>query len=228
MNILEKIKKLIRLGTNNANEHEAELAMMKAQEIAIQNDIDIATISQGEENQKSREFVKNDKDMGQRLPICHKFVSSIIRMFFNVEIVMCGGRYNGRSLSFIGEADKVEFATWAYSYLNDVFINSWRTYKIKNSCPLAYRETYLFGLFKGLKDKLQKQKEELEKNMQKEICEKYSIVLVNSEKELKEATNNFFNNLKTSKSKTINVRNAAIAQDGFDDGQKINLNKVIA
>ena len=104
--ILDTLKKLIRLSSNNSNQHEAEAAMLKAQQIAIQNNIDIASVSINEET-KGKEYLKETKDMGQRLPICHKFTSTLICKYFNVAIILCGGRNSGRTVNFIGTSENV-------------------------------------------------------------------------------------------------------------------------
>ena len=63
MDIIDKIKKLIALGTNNTNEKEMALALAKAADMAIKNNLDINQIKaecEGSENNIER-FAANDK-----------------------------------------------------------------------------------------------------------------------------------------------------------------------
>lgn len=63
MDIIDKIKKLIALGTNNTNEKEMALALAKAADMAIKNNLDINQIKaecDGSENNIER-FAANDK-----------------------------------------------------------------------------------------------------------------------------------------------------------------------
>ena len=51
MDIVEKIKKLIALGTNNTNESEMAAALAKAAELALRNNLDIEQIKAESEGQ---------------------------------------------------------------------------------------------------------------------------------------------------------------------------------
>jgi len=224
-NIIDKIKKLIRLGSNNSNHHEAEAAMLKAQEIAIQNNIDISQVSSEED--KKENITKEEKNVGQRLPICSRFITGILAKFFGVSLVVSGNRYLGRTIHFIGKPQDVEFAKWAYEYLNEVFINSWRKYKEDNNKPLEFREIYLLGLCRGLYNKLQENKKNIESNINEENKDKYALVVLDNKAQLAVATKQFFNNLTSGKQKKVKVKDQESYNAGYNNGQKINVNRVL-
>lgn len=223
--ILDVLKKLVRLSVNNSNEHEAQAAMLKAQQIAIQNNIDLAKVSL--EDEERSEYLKDSRNIGQRMSICHKFSVNLIINFFNVAIVTGGNRNYGRYIHFIGTKSNVEFAKFAYDYLNDTFLNCWRKYKQDHNKPLCYRETYIFGLYVGLKEKLKENKKKMEESIDEKYKDKYALVLINEEKQLDDAKRGFFNNLKDAKTQTVNLKNSEAYYAGVEQGKKININKAI-
>lgn len=228
--ILETLKKLLRLSANNSNEHEAQAAMLKAQQIAIQNNINIASVAHHAskpDTDSGLRYVKNEKMIGQRFSICHKFSCGILLKHFNVKIVSSGGRYSGRVLYFIGTENNVDFAKFAYDYLNETFLNCWREYKKTYQKPLNYRETYIFGLFRGLMDKLEQNKREQENNISSEFKNSYALVVADANKGLEMATNNFFPTRKSVKSRQVSAKDGKAFSDGYERGKAINVNRPI-
>lgn len=219
--ILSKIGKLLALA-GSSNEHEANLAMEKAMQIAVENNIELSRVS----IQQKSQVVKDKLDINAaRLSVAHKFVASIIQEYFEVKVVTSGNRQVGRSIYFVGAQDKIDFAKFLNSYLTNSFFNLWHNFYRRNPqvTVSTARESYFLGLYRGLGKKLKEAKEQAEQAIANEAKANYSLVLTNSAKELGEAVEKFFPDIKYSKGSSINVKSDDALNSGFNDGQKINV-----
>jgi len=224
--ILEKLRKLVNLATGNANLHEAEVAMQMAQKIAFQNNIDLAQV---EPQSRSVEIDKAQINCGQRMSVSQNFVNVILGRFFEVRIIISGNRASGRKIFYFGKKDDVEFAVWANQYLNKLFLDLWHVHYAKNPhLNTKMRETFFFGLYKGLAEKLQEQKDSQESSLEAEVKQSYEIVLVDNAALIQQSVNQSFPSLTKSTNKRIAVRNSEVFGAGHAEGKKINLCKQIA
>jgi len=225
--ILEKLRKLVNLAAGNANLHEAEVAMQMAQKIAFQNNIDLAQVEP--QNRQSVEIDKAQINCGQRMSISQNFVNVILGKFFEIRIITSGGRISGRKMFYFGKKDDVEFAVWANQYLNKLFLDLWHSHYAKNPhLSTKMRETFFFGLYKGLAEKLQEQKDSQESSLGAEVKQSYEIVLVDNAALIEQSVNQSFPNLTKSTKKRIAVRDSEVFGAGHAEGKKINLFKQIA
>lgn len=106
--VIEKIKKLLRLGQSN-NRHEAELALQRAFEIAERNNIDLAALDLAEDLKK---IARRAYHVGSRLSYTRKSALRIVGTFFNVTPVV------GRPcIVFVGTAADVEIAVHVFEFI---------------------------------------------------------------------------------------------------------------
>ena len=224
--LLEKLAKLIRL-TASPNVHEAELAMAKAVEIATLNNINLASV-QADCEKSPEEIFKDTVDCGQRMSVSQKFVNIILGRYFEVKLVVGGSRYGGRKIHFVGEREKIDFAVWVNTYLNEVFMQSWHSYKKTREVSANIRETYFLGLFRGFCQKMDEAKREAEKAIAPEAEGSYQLVVADKKRALEIATNGFFPHLRKSPKMNIGMRDRQAYDSGFQKGKTINLHKQIA
>ena len=220
--IIDKIQKLLKM-TGSREQGEAETALKMAQELAIKYDIDLSNIPLESEKESKQEFVKETADLGARMPVAQKFINPILMKYFGVHLVTGGGRWDGRKMYFIGRKDKAEFAKWVNEFLNNTFMNLWRSYQIATRYPTTYRDSYLLGLQQGLMQKLEENKKKVEAEFVTDP-NKYALVLVDEKKQIVLATQKFFgSNLRKGPKQKINPIVSSIQGAGHSAGYKINI-----
>lgn len=220
--IINKLKKLIALSASD-NQHEAEQALKLAQKIALMHNIELAQIDQGNNTQEDMMCLAHNE--GKRLKITQSYVNWILQNHFQIQIITTGNRMVGRILNFIGRPDKVEYAKWLNNYLNETFLRLWHKRKSEFNDNLKNRETYFYGLFKGLDEKLTENKKILETEMlTNENINNYGILIVNESQLLTQSLNKFFPKIIWS-SKSIAIKSNSALNAGISDGNNISLER---
>lgn len=224
--LIDKLKKLLALAGNNPSQHEAELAMAKAQALAIENGIDLALIGNVDDNDDN-EIVREDLELGQRLPTVNNFVTNILIEFFNVRIITSGNRTNGRRVIFVGKRDAIETARYVYSWLGDTMVRCWHNYY--HNTPgtyLSFKQSYLLGFYNGLYNKLIQNRRSVEADKLTNDADKnkYAIACVNLKEQLQNFIDAEFNNLRKMPAKKITVHNDSYSR-GHTDGSNCNIAK---
>lgn len=225
--ILEKIKKLLRLA-GSSNQHEAELALLKAQELAIEANIDFAAARMAADSENTEEeMIKESVAEGKRKCIAQKLVSAILLKYFNVYVVYGGNRQNGMFIHYIGKKNDVSLAIEINSFLCQEFMQRWRQYKLIKGVSLDLRNTFLFGMWEGLSGKLQRQKDSIEAaRLQDEALKnKYALVLIDEDKQRKDKAKEIFTDFRDNKNTVKPPKNEQIRQDGRIEGEKIHIGK---
>lgn len=234
--IIEKLKKLVRLGTSD-NQNEAEQAMKRAQALAIEHRIDLAVIDAWDTHCKAEEkYEKGVVQSGQRFSVCQRFVNWILNSHFNVGVILCGGRFSGRNIAFIGKQSDIEYAKYLNEYLNETFMRLWHSYKNANNAPTSHRASYLLGLYRGLNEVLEKNAQaakvakidsiRLEKGGEtaEKVAQSFELSIVSDREKLQKAVGEFFPKLKRGGKFTVHARQDVIAK-GMQDGASINVNR---
>jgi hypothetical protein len=236
-NVTEKIRKLLALGTST-NEFEAQRALCKARELAIEAGIDLAQVEVFKE-QKQESIDKKDIECGKRFSICQRFVNYIIQKHFGCEVINSGCRSGGRSVIFVGSTSDIEIATYVHTFLNREMPNLWYQYREKTGCDLKNRNSFFFGCWKGLDEKLTKTKQETvaakmdsikaEKgaDFAQKLNQNYSIVLVTEEQRRKQALKGFFPKLSYRRAKSESIASFDTLAAGKAAGHSISLNRAL-
>lgn len=223
--LIEKLRKLLALGTSS-NPHEAELAMQKAQEIALANDINLALVRDASEPE-NEEILKEYVQMGQRLPTVNNFVTNILIDYFNVRIITSGERRNGRSIVFIGTKDSIATARFVYNYLCDTMVRCWHVYyKNTPNVELSHKQSYCLGFYRGLSDKLAANRKtvESEKLTSDSDKNKWAIACVDLKAKMQDFIDSEFSNLRNAPKKSIQLNNQSYSS-GLTDGKNCNIVK---
>jgi len=221
--LISKLKKLLALAGNNSSQQEAEAAMSKAQALAIENGIDLALIGS---NEQEDSVVREDVEFGKRLPTVNNYVTNVLTKFFNVRIITSGSRYGGRKLIFVGKQSDINTAKYVYGWLSDTMVRCWHNYYKNNDVQLSHKQSYLFGFYNGLVNKLDLNKCRIEKEKLKtdDDKNKYAVATVNLEKKIQSFIDDEFPKLRTSASKRITMDSNSYHR-GLNDGINCNIAK---
>ena len=148
--IIDKIKKLLALGEGNANENEAQSAILKAHELMAQHGISTTDIGD-EEISYSTEPCEHKGDRKFR-----KILAHIIAGNFRCHSYF----YNGR-VTLFGRSNDVRIAKEAFEYAyRYAYRESNRLYNEYRKRGLNARgivNSYAIGFIRGLKEKLDAQ-----------------------------------------------------------------------
>ncbi len=238
--IINRVKKLLNLSKegNGASQAEAENALLRARRLALDHDLDLAILSQTEIVKE--EQIENQKiDLGQRFSVCQKFVNFILQAHFKVKIVMGGGRDGGRYICLVGKTSDVAIAQYVQGFLNQEFMRLWRVAKVRNNYPAKDRNSYIFGLYKGLTQKLQQEEATVKGERFSALAlnrgvdfasntkESYALALVDHSARLEQAMSRFHGKVRTIRTSVGRVRNANALETGREAGRNINLNRAI-
>ncbi len=201
--IVDKIKKLLAVDpAKGATQAEAEQALMAAQRLALKNNIDLATIDTTQDTSAGEPIIhqpwtptrEGGGECAARLPTCHKFITWILESYFSVRIIEVTqwGAYedkgvikSGRrkSLSIIGRQTNVQIAIYVYGFLHREFMDLWHAHKKETGASMGSRNSFFYGLYIGLNDKMQREKGRAEMEVQAELShanhgKSYEMVLI--------------------------------------------------
>lgn len=161
--ILDKISKTLKLGTNNNNENEAQSAILAAQRLMAKYHIsqeDINDFINENENtdtevieEKAENEMNNDK-WKRRLMV------TIAKNF------RCDVYYHGGKLVIVGAKEDILISKRIYLYAKQSILNSFKKFYKENYEPYAvnssmrnkYKREFAFGFINGLREKFEEQK----------------------------------------------------------------------
>jgi len=237
---IEKIKKLLSLAQSD-NPNERDLAMSKAAALAAEANIDLASIDlSGVGVVKDEPMVKDDLDrFAKRRRVEERFIYYILRDYFNVDVVW---GWRGQ-WTFIGRKADVEFAKWLCAFLLEEFDRRWKAYRgnelreVLNTTGFdaqRYRNTYVYGLYQGLAEKLKTATDEAKSArvaaMPAEqavgFADRYALVLQDETKRREQAKREFFPRLGTARSSSgVRVRSSSVINSGRASGRTISCSR---
>lgn len=147
--LIEKVQKLLALA-NSSNENEAKLASSMAQDLMLKHNISVATVENAQ-----FEFTEHLEDLKKRNPVEEKFISTILKDYFFVRVI-----HNKiiNKLQFIGTEENLQVALYVRAFLNHSFQSLYRAENQKRGWGGKHRNAFYFGLYKGLKEQLEKAK----------------------------------------------------------------------
>ncbi|HBG2785068.1 DUF2786 domain-containing protein [Clostridioides difficile] len=171
--IINKIKKLLALSTNNTSYEEAQSAILKAQRLMAKYDIDVMDINEGEDEEEikvSYEYVKISRAWKYEL-------ASIIANNFR-----CKSFTRGRNIAFYGRSTDSEVAKEVFSFLFKLghsHANKIIYKKAKEDrCCVGIYNSYVVGYMDGIKSKLEEQSTKLALVIPKEVEEEYENYVI--------------------------------------------------
>lgn len=224
--IIEKIKKLLRLGKDSAaTQAEAELAIKRAFELASEYQIEIETISLEDD---IRRIVSEEFPVQARLSFARKKILNLLVAFFNVNVII--NRVRARcfpilkpTVTFIGKPVDIQIARYVYDYLHTTCATCLKTFCAaqRRRPARSTQESFIQGFVYGVSSTL--------KAVQAELPESQNALIVSERgrRDQTEADQYKKQSLKPVKSELSRYnRDATLA--GFIQGEKVQIRKPIA
>lgn len=161
--ILEKISKTLRLGTNNPNKNEAQSAILAAQRLMAKYRISEEEINDFlSENEKKEEKVieENTENEMNSNKWKKRLIITIARNF------RCDVYYRNKKLVIVGAKEDILISKRVYLYAKEAILNNFRVFfkdnydasLISSSMRERYKREYALGFIKGLAEKFSEQK----------------------------------------------------------------------
>jgi len=207
--VIDKIKKLFALA-NSSNEHEAKAASSMAQQLLTKYNLTTEEVSSTSEKY-TEEFVVTGR---KKTSVEWKFVQSILRSYFFIEIVQT--RHMSGQICYImfGQPHNIEIAKYVRDFLTVAFKNSFKQYRKDYQAPVGHRSSYYTGLFEGLCEQLKQARQTAEQEV--------GLVVV-PDADLSDFVKDTFSKGLTVKSNKNKVRNTEAAAVGYDEGKKLQI-----
>lgn len=218
--IISKIEKLLRLG-QSSNENESTLALLRAKELALKHEIDLATINT---NKKEGYYLLKLSQSDEVNTIIKDYIDSIIVTHFRVNLV---NHWHG--FTMIGKASDLKIASYTYKFLYSEFKRLFKLY-LESITPVGrtayYERSYYHGLYNGLSAKLEKQEKETLSKESQEVNQSWSLMRLSDKDKIDQLMHKIFPNLQSKYFESYQLDHT-VTQAGFKDGEKINLNKAL-
>jgi hypothetical protein len=216
--VLDRIKKLFNLAQGNSNENEAQTALLMAQKLMAENNIEESMVIQNEGSftGTKKSVVQGAVISGSTIPWWKKSLGVIIANNFKCE---CFVRKAHREQSFIffGLKDDVILAKIAFDFACEAIESSCKAYvkKCKQVNPYVnvagLKNDYIIGWTKGIKDQFA---EQVKKNNWGLVLVKDALVIHAKEKM----------NLTKGRRSTIRCNNNQDARaEGYKNGKSFNV-----
>jgi len=141
----------------SSNEHEAALAMRKAN--ALLRKYNIERLEGRGETEYDYRVIQTRK---KRLDVVDKYAATVINEFFFVDCVLTS-TYDAascqeyRAVYMFGDSKNLAVAEYVYSFLVERASSLWQEYRKKNGCAGKERRSFIIGLFRGFMKKLREQ-----------------------------------------------------------------------
>ena len=160
---LAKVEKLLALG-RSPNEHEAALAMRKANELLARHNLNLDAEGEASERRYRRTVIDCG---GGRIQGWQRAIGGILTNFFYVDLVLADTyepRLNERhrTIELFGRAENVEVAEYCFHFLERELARLWQLRrKAGQAGGLAGKNSYYLGVLNGFRHKLQAQRQAL-------------------------------------------------------------------
>jgi hypothetical protein len=251
--VIDKIKKLLSRAetSKGSTQAEAEGALMAAQRLALKHGIDLASIDMTEDTSAGEPIVQQPftpvREGGgvcaARLPSCHKFISWILKSYFGVRIIEVtsyqeyedkGIKKSGnvKSLSFVGRQTNVAIAIYVYGFLHREFMDLWHKHRKTVDAPMSSRNSFFYGLYIGLDEKLNIEKGKVEAEAQEQLSHanantSVAMILIGEKEKVEQAVKDHHPRLRYIKVGEGNTDDHGSVAEGRRAGKKIKISTAI-
>lgn len=149
--LIDTIQRLLAL-SQSPNEHEAQAALAKAQELMLRHNLSIEAVTAAEVNRGS--WTEELVWQGRRPPYEQNFVANILQEFFFVRVIYSRWQSGHSVTELFGAPENVAVSRHAFVYLSRVFRNLWQDYRTRTCAGRAAARTFYCGLRDGFRDRL--------------------------------------------------------------------------
>ncbi len=225
--VLAKIQKLLAL-TGSPNEHEAKLALVKAQSLMVEHNISLDQVESfsAEDGGFIEEGVFYNKT--QTLPYEVEWVMSVVQNYFFVKVIRQSSfsdeftkvrRKRNINVLFFGAPENIAIAKHVFYYLCRIYRELWLDYKEINEAQRSAAKSFYAGLSAGFSQKLKEERKAHDPST------KNALVLIY--KKLDDALADFYDNLNLKQMKMNAGKDNDAYEEGCEQGKKINLHSPI-
>ncbi len=154
--MLARIEKLFSLA-QSANEHEAALAMQKANGLLRKYNLERI------EQQAAAEYDYHIINLGKkRIAAYQRVIAALLKDFFYVNVVLAHQfdpktLASHRVLELIGARENLVVAEYVYRFLENRLPQLWNGFSQASALPAKERNSYFLGVLQGFRQKLQEQ-----------------------------------------------------------------------
>ena len=223
--ILEKVRKLLSLAQSN-NEHEAFLAMKKANELIEKYNIE--RIEQNKDSQYVHAVINHRR---KRIENYQRYICLILKDYFFVEIVY-SYLYDAvncetyKTIEILGTRENVLIAEYVYYFLLNQLEILWKAHKSKKGNGRAKnKRSYRLGVIKGFRDKLhQMEKKRSYHNLDNSELQTTSAMICAQDKVLSIFKSKRFPRLTNYRSQTATLHYGTYAA-GINDGKQLTIHR---
>jgi hypothetical protein len=159
--VIEKIKKLLERA-ERMDGPEADVAMALANKMLLEHSLSARDL--GARERKGGKFFQVAISTPRGHEPFHYWAGKLLKDYFLVTTLQ-GVESPGskKIVSFLvcGEEHNIKIACYVFDHLNARFYALWTKHQAATGCPDSHYESYLFGLYSGLDNKLREQKSKL-------------------------------------------------------------------
>lgn len=225
--VVEKIQKILRLAhCKGATQGEVEAAMQRAKEIAMKHQINLATISLEDPNEKRGIQIQTDKQeavlRSKKEQLYHLEIYQIFRSVFGVRTIRFRG-WNGDSIMLLGEVTDVMICKELMPWLEDVYYSTY--YNAKKSGLIYGTRADKRGIYEGLTVGIRSVNKKAEDRLEKKEAQTYALVVRKKQEVVDAFVKQEFPDLRSVKQRPVEV-NARALGIGIAKGKTINLQHV--
>lgn len=208
---IQKIEKLLALSTS-MNQHEAEAALTKAQELSFKYNITLMG------NSDSEYCIRPLGEIRKRIASFEWIIMNILSEFYFVKTLKIFHRHESMDghlwqFEIYGTQHNIDTAEYVYYFLLNNAEALWRKYRAEQGKNVSrMRNSYMSGIFDGFRQMLKKEQELLKR--------KYEVIrLIDSDLE------DFFSecNPRISRRKISTSTDKDVYSDGMKEGRKLKM-----
>ena len=226
-NILDKIRKLLRLAdrSRGATENEVKVALSKAQELMTRHNIDsvLFRMEHGESGSPSFKVDKGKVDLPKTLNPADILILAILQKHFNVRCILTHTK-NATPVDIIGAPADIDVAIYAFNFLRTTFFRCWNEFKA--GIPGADRKAYYKGLHDGICEVLNEAKKRAEESYASIHRNAYALVIVDQTAAVARYVDTNYGKLRTKKYRAARANDSYFA--GATKGRTIQVNQPIS
>jgi hypothetical protein len=220
--LLSRVQKLMALA-ESSNQHEAELAMTKANELMTR--FNIASIQN--KTKKSYESIflgkpalRQSRDM--------RFLSILLNKYYYVECIWIPAyvvekEKMGRVLEVSGTPQNLQIAEYVYYFVRNYIETQWKQYKKEKKLSHHRRVDFAEGIIEGFRYKLKRQQRQMKR---KSTPEEQALINI-SDQGLTEYIHSRYQSIHTHRTSSSNAH-AGVINDGRRVGEKLVISKGIS
>lgn len=224
--IMEKVRKLTALG-RSANEHEAALALQKANRLLRQYNL-----SPGSEKDESP-FVRRTINTGmQRMAVHLRVLAALLEAFFSVRVVLATqyaplqDRLN-KTIELLGSVENTACAEHCFYFISDRLNYLWEYHRHSISGDRrTARKSYYLGVLAGFRETLEKEREQATDSLPAAAARQETRELAVISKKLDHFTTKHFPRLSRRKGRKLTL-NADAYDKAHLEGRKIRLHQPV-